>query len=305
MKTRPSTTTALVTVLAPISWGTTYVTVTELLPPDRPLFVAALRVLPAGLVLAAIGLGAGWRPRGRQWVHTAVLAFFNFGLFMPLLIAGVYRLPGGVAASAGGLQPLLVAVAAWLIRGEPLRRRDMAIGIVAAAGVALVVLRPGAGFDIAGILAVVGANVSFAVGVVLTKSFPAPEHRVGSTGWQLAMSAIVIVPLALVFEAAPDRLTVVNVAGLAYLGLLATGVAFVLWFRGVERLPTAAPPLLSLAAPTTGAALGWLLLGEDLTVLQLLGFATTISAIVYGATVGARLPEPRHRAAVQPACVTC
>ena len=37
------------TVLAPIAWGTTYITVTELLPAGRPLLVATMRVLPAGL----------------------------------------------------------------------------------------------------------------------------------------------------------------------------------------------------------------------------------------------------------------
>src|SRR6478672_4588909 len=56
------------TVLAPIAWGTTYITVTELFPPDRPLFVAMTRVLPAGLALVvAAQIVSRWRPRGADW----------------------------------------------------------------------------------------------------------------------------------------------------------------------------------------------------------------------------------------------
>ena len=280
---------ALTTVLAPVSWGTTYVTVTELLPAGRPLFVAATRVLPAGLVLVLAGtMVSRWRPRGREWLHTVTLATFNFALFFPLLVVAVYRLPGGVAAAAGGLQPLLVAVMTWLSTGRRPRRLDVVVGAIAAAGVALVVVRPGSGIDAIGVLAAVGANVSFAVGVVLTKRFPAPTNRLAATGWQLLVGGAAIVPLALVLEGMPADLSGRNVLGFAYLSLVGTALAFVLWFGGIQRLPTAAPPLLGLAAPVTGAALGWIVLGQSLSPVQLAGMAITLSAIAYGATYGSR-----------------
>jgi probable blue pigment (indigoidine) exporter len=295
---------ALTTVLAPIAWGTTYVTVTELLPAGRPLFVAAMRVLPAGLVLVLTGrFVSRWRPRGREWWHTLTLATFNFGLFFPLLVVAVYRLPGGVAAAAGGLQPLLVAaLTGWSTRRRP-RRLDIVIGAIAAAGVVLVVIRPGAGIDPVGVLAAIGANVSFAIGVVLTKRFPAPPNRIAATGWQLLVGGTVIVPLALVLEGVPADLTGRNALGFGYLSLVGTAVAFVLWFSGIQRLPTAAPPLLGLAAPVTGAALGWIVLGQSLSPVQLAGMAITLSAIAYGATVGSRSPvAPISVRRPRPAC---
>jgi probable blue pigment (indigoidine) exporter len=281
------------TLLAPISWGTTYVVVTELLPPGRPLLVASLRVVPAGLVLVAAGALAarqGRRPRGTEWGHAALLALFNFGLFFPLLVAAVYRLPGGVAAAAGGLQPLLVASVSWLLNGRRPSGRELAIGVAAALGVALVVLRPGAAFDPVGVLTAAGANASFSVGVVLTKRFPAAPNRLASTGWQLLLGGVLLVPLTLLVEGVPPPVDGRAVGGFAYLGLGATAVAFLLWFNGVRRLPTAAPPLLGLAAPVTGATLGWAILGESLSPVQLAGFALTLGAIAYGATLGASGP---------------
>lgn len=281
-------TTALRTVLAPIAWGTTYVTVTELLPAGRPLLVAAVRVAPAGLLLLGLGrLASRWRPHGVEWGRTALLALCNFGLFFPLLIGAVYRLPGGVAAAAGGVQPLLVSAFSFAVVRRSPRRHELATGVTAAVGVALVVVRPGAGLDPVGILLALGANVSFAMGVVLTKRFPTPPNRIAATGWQLTMAGAVLLPLALISEGAAPHLTGPNLGGFAYLSIMATAVAYLLWFDGIRRLPAAAPPLLGLAAPVTGAVLGWLVLGQALSPVQLVGFAVTLAAIARGAT----LPE--------------
>jgi len=276
----------LATLLAPISWGSTYVTITELLPAGRPLLVATTRVVPAGLALLLIGrVVSSWQPHGVEWRYLGMVSLFNFGIFFPLLVVGVYRLPGGVAAATGGLQPLLVMLITWRLNGERPRRVDILVGIAAAAGVALIVVRPDAGIDPVGVVAAVLANVSFAIGVVLTKRYPTPHNRLTATGWQLLMSGVILVPLTLTVEGIPAAVTAINLGGFAYLSLIGTALAFVLWFSGIRRLPVAAPPLLGLAAPITGAVLGWVVLGESLSALQLFGFAITIGAISYGATL--------------------
>lgn len=296
--TRAATTwTAGATLLAPVSWGTSYVTITELLPDGRPLLVATMRVLPAGLGLVlASALSSRWRPRGAEWWRTGTLALFNFGLFFPLLVVAVYRLPGGIAAAVGGLQPLLVAALSWLVTARRPRWLDLAVGCAAVVGVGLVVSRPGAGVDPVGVLAAVGANVSFAAGVVLTKLFPVPPHRFAATGWQLLLGGVFLLPLTALVEGTPPAPTATNLVAFAYLSLAATAVAFVLWFNGIRQLPTAAPPLLGLAAPLTGAALGWAVLGESLSPLQLTGFGVTASAIAYAAWLPGHERSYRRRA---------
>jgi probable blue pigment (indigoidine) exporter len=211
---------------------------------------------------------------------------------LPLLIVAVYRLPGGVAAAVGGLQPLLVGGVTWLVAGRRPLMLDVAVGCAAAIDVALVVIRPDAGLDPVGLLAAL-ANVSFATGAVLTKRFPAPANRPAATGCQLLMGGAVLTPLMAIVEGAPPSPTARNVAGFAYLSLAATALAFVLWFNGIRRLPTPAPPLLRLAAPVTGAALGWAILDQALSPLHLTGFVLTVAAIAYGAS----LPVPERDAA--------
>jgi probable blue pigment (indigoidine) exporter len=272
------------------------VTITEFAPDGRPLLVAAARVLPASVVLLLVGsIRQPSRPHGRDWWRTAALAVCNFGAFFPLLIVAVYRLPGGVAAAAGGLQPLLVAGLSVPLANRRPTPTELAVGAIAAAGVAMVVVRPGADIDTLGVLAAVAANVSFAAGVVLTKRWPSSSTGLAATGWQLLLGGALLLPLAIAVEGPPPVVTVTNVAAFTYLTLVATALAFVVWFSGIERLPAAAPPLLGLAAPVTGAVLGWLVLGQSLSPLQLVGFAITLATIAYAA--GTPVDRARSRAA--------
>lgn len=221
-----------------------------------------------------------------------MLATFNFAAFFPLLIVAIDRLPGGIVASVGGVQPLLVTLLARVISKTPVKRLDLAVGVVAAVGVGLVVIRPGASIEPVGVLYALAAVVSFSIGIVLTKAYPPPQHRIASTGWQLLLSAAFIAPLTLGFEGAPPKPTALNLVAFAYLSAIATGLAFVIWFSGISSLPISAPPLLALAAPATGAALGWLVLGQSLSSIQIAGFVLTIGAISYGATAAASAAVP-------------
>lgn len=299
MKTTRVAASVLTTAIAPITWGSTYVVIAALLPGEHPLWIAALRVAPAGLLLLVVGRRRrrSW-PRGQAWRELLLLAAFNVGLFFPFLVLAAYRLPGGVAAAFGGLQPLLVLGLTWLLMGESPTRRDLLVGVVAAVGVALVALRPGASVDVVGLLAILAATTSFAVGTVLTRRFGPPADRLISTGAQLALGGLMLTPAAVLSGGDPPSPDLQVLAAVAYLSVVATGLAFVLWFDGIGRLPAATPPLLGLANPITGATLGWVLLAQPLGPTQLVGFALTVGAIVHGARGGA---SP----SAQSASVTC
>ncbi len=142
-----------VTALAPAVWGTTYFVTTAFLPADHPLFAALMRALPAGL----LGLLIARRlPHGDWWWKTLVLGTLNIGIFFPLLFVAAERLPGGVAATLGATQPILVTFLAVIVLGEALSRWRLVWGLVGAVGVGMVVLGPGAGFAPVGIFAGIG-----------------------------------------------------------------------------------------------------------------------------------------------------
>ncbi|CAM5454109.1 Integral membrane protein OS=Streptomyces glaucescens OX=1907 GN=SGLAU_12120 PE=4 SV=1 [Streptomyces glaucescens] len=255
-------TTVLLTALAPVSWGTTYAVTTEFLPPDRPLFTAVLRALPAGLVLLAL---ARVLPRGIWWGKAAVLGALNIGAFFPLLFLSAYRLPGGMAAVVGSVGPLFVIGLSALLLGRRPATRSVLTAIVAAFGVSLVVLKAAGSLDALGVLAALGSTASMSVGTVLTQRWGRPDGvgPLALTGWQLTAGGLLIAPVAFLAEGAPPALDGAAVGGYVYLALANTAVAYWLWFRGIGRLTATQVTFLGPLSPLTAAVVGWAALDRD------------------------------------------
>ncbi len=196
--------------LAPVAWGTTYLVATELLPEGRPLSAAALRALPAGLLIAALFRRL---PEGIWWWRAFVLGTLNIGLFFALLFAAAYRLPGGVAAAVGAVQPLVVSLLAVPLLGERFGWGKASAGALGVLGVGLLVLRGEAAFDPVGLTAAFAMAASMACGVVLTKRWGRPAPLLVFTAWQLVAGGLFLAPLALALEGAPPGLTLENGVG--------------------------------------------------------------------------------------------
>ena len=289
------------TALAPLAWGTTYATTTQFLPTGAPMLTALLRALPAGLLLLAI---TRTLPRGQWWWKASVLGVLNVGAFFPLLFISAYRLPGGVAATVGAIQPLIVVMLAHAWLGERATAVKLGAGAAGIAGVALLVLTPAARLDGIGVAAAVGGAVLMAVGVTLTKLWRPPVPPLTLTAWQLTAGGVFLIPIA-ALEGLPDAgFTTTNVVGYLWLGLAGTAVAYSLWFRGLGQLPASVAIFLSLLAAISAATLGWIWLGEALTPLQILGGMLALGAIAAGAFFSRQPAIPTDAPTPRPAPVT-
>ncbi|MGC4973904.1 EamA family transporter [Streptomyces sp. DT199] len=292
------------TALAPVSWGTTYAVTTEFLPPDRPLFTALVRALPAGLLLLAL---ARVLPRGAWWWKAAVLGALNIGAFFPLLFLSAYRLPGGLAAVVGSAGPLFVAGLSALLLGQRPSARTLVTGATAAFGVSLVVLRAAGALDTLGLLAAVASTASMSTGTVLTQRWGRPEGvgPLALTGWQLTAGGLLIAPLAFLIEGAPPALDGRAVGGYLYLAVANTAVAYWLWFRGIGRMTATQVTFLGPLSPLTAAVVGWAALGQALTPVQLVGMGLAFGATVAGqfVTRPSRTSEHTVKVRTEPTCV--
>ncbi len=275
---------------APVVWGSTYVVTTELLPPAHPMFAGLLRALPAGLIALAV---TRTLPRGAWWWKAAALGVLNIGLFFPLLFVAAERLPGGVAATLGATQPLVVAVLAVAVLRESPSAWRFAWGVTGVVGVGLVVLGPAAGFDAAGILAGLGGAATMALGVTLTKKWgrPAGAGPTAFAAWQLTAGGLFLVPVTFLVEGAPPAVDLPAVLGYVWLGLVGGLLAYVLWFRGITRLPVTSVAVLGLLSPMVAALLGVVVLGQTLGPVQLTGFALALAAIVAGQRSGVQIRQ--------------
>lgn len=266
----------LFTAVTPIVWGSTYIVTSQFLPEFSPMTVAMLRALPAGLLLLLI---VRQLPEGIWWARAFLLGALNISLFLSLLFVAAYRLPGGVAATVLSVQPLIVIFVARLLLGSPIRALAVLAAGAGVAGVALLVLSPGAALDPLGVAAGLAGGLSMAFGTVLSRKWQPPVSPLAFTGWQLTAGGLLLVPVVLAFELPVPLPTPTNLLALGWLGLIGAALTYVLWFRGIARLPSAVVSSLLFLSPLTAVVLGWLFLGQALSVPQMAGFVLVIGSI--------------------------
>lgn len=266
----------LLTAIAPVVWGSTYIVTTEFLAGFPPITVAMLRALPAGLLLLAI---VRQLPTGTWWLRSFLLGALNISIFLSMLFVAAYRLPGGVAGTVLAAQPLIVVVLSALLLSSPVRPLAIIGALVGMGGVALLVLTPGAALDAIGIAAGLAGASAMALGIILVRKWQPPVSPLTFTAWQLTAGGLLLVPVVLLAGHSVPVPTFFNLMGLAWLGLIGAALTYALWFRGIGRLNSTVVSSLLLLSPLTAVLLGWGVLDQTLTALQIGGIGLVIGSI--------------------------
>lgn len=266
---------ALLTALTPIMWGSTYIVTTELLPSGHPFLAALLRVLPAGLILI---LWTRKFPQGREWFKVIVLGILNIGVFQVMLFVAAYRLPGGLAAILGAIQPIIVLVLMASIAKVRIPNAAWIAAFVGVIGMVAMLYSPNMKVDFIGVIAAILGALSMACGTFLSRFWRIDLPLAAFTGWQLFFGGLLILPVFLTFESWPN-MTFKNVLGYSYLCLFGALLAYLLWFQGIKRLSPAVVSSIGLLSPVTAFFLGWIFLGESLTFVSMLGFVMILGSI--------------------------
>ncbi|MEM8977075.1 MAG: EamA family transporter [Pseudomonadota bacterium] len=268
----------LATALAPIIWGTTYIVTTEFLPDGYPLTAAMLRALPAGLLLLAFTRAL---PSPLWLARCFVLGALNFSIFWWLLFVAAYALPGGIAATVGAVQPILVLFLSAVFLQSRLSLLAVLAGFGGVLGVSLLMVQSTVSLPPVGLLAAFGGAVSMAFGIVLTKVWQPDVSPLTFTAWQLTCGGALLLPISMIYEPALTGVDLKAVAGFMYLGVIGGALTYFLWFSGIARLgPNTVAPL-GLLSPVTAVILGWGILGQSFNATQAIGAALVLASVFF------------------------
>lgn len=276
-------------LLAAVMWGTTG-TARALAPSDAaPVAVGAVRIAIGGLVLVALALAR--RTLIVRWpLVPALAAAIGVALYQLSFFEGVARAGVAIGTIVGiGSAPVFAGVIGALALRERPRSRWIAATALAIVGVVLLALpREGATLEPLAVLLPLGAGASYAVYATASKALLRTHDSVGVAALAFGGGAVLLMPVL----ARSDLRWVGTTAGALValeLGLVATALAYILFTRGLARLPVAWGATLSLAEPLTATVLGRLVLGESLTPVQAAGAALVAAALV--ALAAARTPS--------------
>ena len=280
-------------------WGGSFLLIRIGAPALGPVPLMEARVLLAALFLAAVALvlrrPLAWRT---HWRHYLLVGFFNSAL--PFLLFGyaALTLSAAMLSILNATSPLWGALigAAW--QRAPLGRRTLAGLALGVAGVGLLVgfdrvaLQPGAGAAIAASLA---AALCYAVASNYTKAAKTVEPFANAHGSMWAAS-LLMAPVLLAFPPTVAPATGL-VALVTALGVVCTGVAYLLYFRLIEDIGAAPALTVTFLIPLFGSFFGWLILDEAIGWHTLAGGTVVIAGTALVTGFSPRLLAPRREAA--------
>jgi drug/metabolite transporter (DMT)-like permease len=258
--------------------------------------IAVAEIAPLALVLyrvsiAALALHVWLRVRGISLQPVLarpgaflVLALLNNVIPFSLIFTGQTQIGAGLAAIFYATTPLWTILVANMLTSDEKLSGTVLSGIGLGTGGAAVVIGPdlSSGLDgpVWAKLAVIGASISYAFGVVYAKRFSHIRADLVATG-QLTASSLLMLPIV-AFISGPQHLATSASAWLAIvtLGLVCTAFAFILYFGLIASAGATNASLVTLLVPLSAAALGALVLGERLHGFELAGMALIISSLI-------------------------
>lgn len=236
-------------------------------------------------VLLAVRAGRGARvtvPGRRDWPLLLLCGVAWFGIYNIALNASEQRIDAGTAALVIQIGPLVVAVLAAVLLGEPLHRWlviGMAVGF---AGVALIAQGSAgsARLDAVGVGFALIAAVTYAVGVLAQKPLVARIAPLEITFLACLIGAAVCLPWAGDLVAVARDGSPATVWWMVYLGVFPTAIAFTTWAYALTHTDAGKLALTTFLVPLIATAMAWAALDEVPPVLSFVGGALAIGGVL-------------------------
>jgi drug/metabolite transporter (DMT)-like permease len=269
------------------TWGSSYLLIAVALRTSTPAVVTLLRFVPAAVLVALLARHRGQLValRGR-WGWVVLLALVQMAAPMLLIAVGERSIPSGLAGTLVAATPLWGALLAPALGGPRPSARTwfgLTCGLV---GVGLLLGVDTDGAALLGCALVLLAGLGYAVGAAWTaRRFPDVPRLGLLTGVLTASSLLLVVPALL---DPPTRLpSAQGVLAVAVLGVVGTGLAFVVMYWLIAEVGPERTTLVTYLAPVFAVLYGTLLLDEALTVLGAAGLVL----VVTGAWLAGRRPR--------------
>jgi probable blue pigment (indigoidine) exporter len=264
------------------AWGACFVAIDWGLRDAPVLWFAALRALLAGVVLlGVVFIQHRPRPQGRlAWTQIGALAVVNVTIAFAAMFAAAAGLSAGVAGVLSNAQPLLIILPAWWLFGERPRRSTGAAAAVGFIGLAVTASRS-FGTSTGAALALLAA-AAITIGTLLVRRLDQVDVVVVSA-WHFLIGGVGLAILATIREGMPNiQWTPRFVVALAFLAVVGTAGAFVLWFEELRRAPLASVAMWTFLTPVFGLTFSAVFLDQLPGGREVAGIALVLAGLAGG-----------------------
>jgi drug/metabolite transporter (DMT)-like permease len=210
-----------------------------------------------------------WQARAqfpaRLWPKLALIGAINSAVPFILFAWAAQRAPAGIGAICNAMTVLFTALVGFLFFGESIGTRRAVALFTGFVGVLVLASGKVAGFSIGwAVVAGAGAAFLYGIGINLVRRHLTGLPPAAVASATLGMSALLVLPLAWMHWPA-GAIPVASWAAASMLGVLCTGLAFVMYYRLIARIGASRASTVTYLVPVFGVAWAWWLLGEPLT----------------------------------------
>ncbi|WDS36009.1 DMT family transporter [Pseudoxanthomonas sp.] len=262
-----------------VVWGCSFLFMRVAVPSFGPYALVELRLTLGALVL----LPFLWRDRARfplrRWPLLAGIGVLNSALPFLLFAWGAAHAPAAIGAITNAMTVLFTALIAFLFFGEKIGARRATALLVGFVGVLVLAAGKSAGLSVGpSALAGTSASLLYGIGYNLVKRHMSDLPPASSAAATLGCAAILLSPLAIThWPVAPVPANAWACA--AALGVVCTGLAYLLYYRLIQRIGPARASTVTYLIPVFGALLAWAILGEPLTWTMLLAALLILGSV--------------------------
>ncbi len=258
-------------------WGGMYVVSKVVLDVIPPFTLITTRLLLGGLVLfLVIWMRAGLHVSARQFWQVLGVGTIGYGISLGFQFVGTKLSTAANGSLVTSATPAFVLVFAWLILKERITPRRLAALTISSLGVLAVIDPRSARIEpslFLGNLSLLAAALTWALYSVLIRVVTR-QLDVLTVSLIAFLGGLPIVIPAGAWELSTGgvgRITIGIIAGVLFLGIIATALAMALWNNSFAMLDASVASLTFFAQPVVGSLLGWFFLKENITPLFLLG----------------------------------
>jgi probable blue pigment (indigoidine) exporter len=275
---------ALVAGFAFVAMWSSAFTSARIIVVDAPPFLAlAVRFAISGALALAIGGALGQRlALGRgQWRPIVVFGICQNALYLGLIFVAVRTVEASVAVVVASTLPLLVAALDRVAFGT--RLSPLAVGGLTAGLVGVLVItaaRLGAGLDPLGLAYCVGAVLALAVATLTVRGASAGGNLWIVVGLQMLVGSAALLPVSLLLETWEVTWTAAMIGAFWYTVLVPGLAATMIWFWLVGRIGATRAASFHFLNPFLGVAIAAVVLGELVTLRDLVGVAIIMAGIL-------------------------
>jgi drug/metabolite transporter (DMT)-like permease len=262
-------------------WGYNWVVMKECLQYADAYDFAALRTIIGALSLFALLLWKRRPLRPKAFWMTALLGFISTTACIGLVTLALVTGGVGKTAILVYIMPFWVMLLAWPILAEHIRGAQWIPVILAFSGL-LIILEP---WDLQSTfvskLFAVLAGVAWGLSAIMTKIMTRKHSfdLISLTAWQMLLGALPLGLIALYISDTPVRWTPYFTIGLLYSSVVSQGLALLLWFFILSKLPAGVASMGTLATPVIGVIAASIELGERPSVLEAWGMLLILIAL--------------------------